>query len=210
MSKMKIYDLTGNEQGAVTVSLDAAPVAAKAYAVSIRRLLQQWRQGTVGCKSRGEVSMSNRKPWKQKGTGRARAGTFRSPLWRKGGVIFGPQPRVREICIPKAQRRLALRSVATQMLQDSRVYCLDAAIAGEAPSTKLARQMLAAVKLSAQKVVVFLSGYDTQSYLSFRNLPNVQIVFFDQPNAFDISSGQSWVVLKQDVEQFNEMVARWN
>ncbi len=65
------------------------------FAIYIRQLLQNWRQGTVGCKGRSDVSFSNRKPWKQKGTGRARAGSARSPLWRGGGVIFGPQPRVR-------------------------------------------------------------------------------------------------------------------
>src|SRR5438105_1375079 len=71
----------------------------------IRSLIQNWRQGTVACKTRGEIAFSNKKPWKQKGTGRARAGSRRSPLWRKGGVIFGPQSRVRTLKVGRAVKQ---------------------------------------------------------------------------------------------------------
>ena len=84
------------------LNLDASQkkVATVAFSTWIRSLLQNWRQGTVGCKGRSDVNRSNKKPWKQKGTGRARAGSARSPLWRGGGVIFGPQPRVRTLTLP--------------------------------------------------------------------------------------------------------------
>lgn len=209
MSTMKVYDTTGKEQSTVAVNLAETMNGATAYAVSIRRLLQQWRQGTVGSKTRGEVAMSNKKPWRQKGTGRARAGTSRSPLWRKGGCIFGPQARTRTIDIPRAQRRLAMRAIGSMMLKENRIHCIDAEVAGDKPSTKTARALLKSMNLADSKVVVFLPLNDTKTYLSFRNMPNVHVVFFDQPNAFDLTSGQNWVVLKRDVEQFNEMVARW-
>ena len=209
MSTIKVYDNTGKEPGPVAVDLAQTLNGATAYAISVRRLLQQWRQGTVGSKSRGEVAMSNKKPWRQKGTGRARAGTSRSPLWRKGGVIFGPQARTRTLDIPRAQRRLAMRAIASMMLENNKIHCVDHELASDKPSTQAARTLLKAVNMAEQKVVVFLPLNDTKTYLSFRNLPNVHVVFFDQPNAFDLTSGKNWIVLKRDIEQFNEMVARW-
>ena len=101
MASIQIYDAQGKAQGMMPLDLDlnkkeTSPVT---FARAIRVLLQNWRQGTVGCKSRGEVAFANRKPWRQKGTGRARVSSLRSPLWRKGGVIFGPQARVRKLFI---------------------------------------------------------------------------------------------------------------
>src|ERR1700683_4830953 len=102
MSKFDIlaYNVQGKSQKMeVDLEIEKREESPKTYATAIRTLIQNWRQGTVGCKDRSEVAYSNRKPWKQKGTGRARAGSLRSPVWRKGGVTFGPQPRVRELSI---------------------------------------------------------------------------------------------------------------
>lgn len=208
--KISVFDPAGKQTGSVNVTL-AQPEqnASMAYAVSVRRLLQQWRQGTVGHKTRGQVSLTNKKPWRQKGTGRARAGSARSPLWRSGGVIFGPTPRTRTINISRKQRQLALRSAMHNVLSSERFYCLDVAFE-QKPSAKAAHSALKSVGLQNDKLVVFLSFDDTQSYLSFRNIPNVHVVFFDQPNVFDLTNGQSWVFLKKDVNLFTDMVAQWN
>lgn len=207
--KISIFDTAGKKTGTVDVAL-AQPEqnASMAYAVSVRRLLQQWRQGTVGHKTRGQVKLTNKKPWRQKGTGRARAGSARSPLWRSGGVVFGPSPRTRTINISRKQRQLALRSAMHNVLSSEHVYCLD--VAFEKPSVKTAYSALKAVGIESKKLVVFMSFNDTQSYLSFRNMPNVHVVFFDQPNVFDLTNGQSWVFLKKDVNLFTDMVAQWN
>jgi len=210
MKNIPLYKSTGEQTGTVDVAC-AQPTdyAASAYAISIRRLLQQWRQGTVGFKSRGEVSFSNKKPWKQKGTGRARAGSSRSPLWRSGGVLFGPCPRVRKIGLSRKQRQLAMGHVLAGALSTDRFYCVDAAFE-QKPSVKGAHTILRSLKIAERKVVLFLAMHDVQTYLSFRNIPNVYVVFYDQPNAFDLSNGQAWLFLKKDLNLFSDMVARWN
>jgi len=210
MKNIAVYKSTGEQAGTIDVACaQPAEYASCAYAVSIRRLLQHWRQGTVGHKTRGEVSFSNRKPWKQKGTGRARAGSPRSPLWRSGGVLFGPCPRVRKIGLSRKQRQLAMGHVVAGALSSGSFYCVDAAF-DHKPSVKNAHSMLRALSLADRKVVLFLAMHDVQTYLSFRNIPNVYVVFYDQPNAFDLSNGQAWLFLKKDLNLFTDMVARWN
>ena len=210
MQKITVYDSTGKKTGTVEVAnTKPEQYTARAYAVSVRGLLQGWRQGTVGHQTRGQVSLTNKKPWRQRGTGRARAGSARSPLWRGGGVVFGPSPRVRTIKISRKQRQLALRASMDTVLSTNNFYCLDLAFADK-PSTKSARAALTAVGVADKKVVLFLPFDDTMSYLSFRNMPNVHVVFFDQPNAFDLTNGQSWVFLKKDENLFKDMVAKWN
>jgi large subunit ribosomal protein L4 len=211
MKEIAVYNNAGSKVGAVEVAVAAQRESARmAYAVSIRSLLQQWRQGTVGFKTRGEVALSGRKPWKQKGTGRARAGTSRSPLWRKGGAVFGPQPRVHKIAISRKQRRLALQQTFAAAVSTDRFFCIDLAFEADKPQVRVAREALKGLNLAAKKVVVFLSFHDTKAYLSFRNMRNVRVVFYDQPNAYDLSNGQNWVFLKKDVNLFTDMVAKWN
>lgn len=213
MNKIAIYDTTGKKTGTIDLALDAVVEKGqgkRAYAVSIRRLLQQWRQGTVGHKTRAEVNMGSKKPWKQKGTGRARASSARSPLWRSGGITHGPQPRVHEIRISRKQRQLGLRTAFAGALAQNNFYCLDVVFDTEKPNTKGARQALTSVGVQDSKVVLFLPFHDTKAYLSFRNIPNVHVIFFDQPNAFDLSNGQSWVFFKKDANLFTDMVAKWN
>jgi len=210
MKNIAVYNSIGEQTGTVEmVCAQPSQYAASAYAISIRRLLQQWRQGTVGFKSRADVSFSNKKPWKQKGTGRARAGSPRSPLWRKGGVVFGPNPRVHGIGLSRKQRQLAMNHVIAGVVSSDRFYCLDMTF-DQKPQVKAAQAMLESLKIANRKVVLFLALHDVQTYLSFRNIPNVYAVFYDQPNAFDLSNGQAWVFLKKDLNLFTDMVAQWN
>ena len=109
----------------VTIELDRKPESPRTFACAIRSLLQNWRQGTVSCKTRGELAFSNKKPWRQKGTGRARVSSIRSPLWRKGGVIFGPQPRTRTLSLHTKQNRLVFNNLFFSMLDNSAIQCLD-------------------------------------------------------------------------------------
>lgn len=209
MNTVAVYDKTGKRVSTVTLALNEVSGSAEhAYACSIRSLMQQWRQGTVGCKTRGEVSLSNRKPFKQKGTGRARAGTFRSPLWRKGGVIFGPQPRVRVLTVARKQRRLALAAGFAGIVAQDAFYVAQATF--EQPRTKDALALLNNLGIAYEKVVLFLSAHDEMTWRSFSNIANVSIVFMDQINAYDLTNGTRWLVLEKDVEDFNANIAKWS
>lgn len=195
-----ILDLTGFEP---------KQVSPRAFAVGIRVLFQNWRQGTVGCKTRGQVAFSNKKPWKQKGTGRARVSSIRSPLWRKGGIIFGPQPRTRMLSVNSQQKKMVMNTLLQTMIERDSVVCLD--IEGlQKPSTKNAQRLLNAAGLTTKKVLLFLAFGDDVAFSSFINIPNVKIIFYDQPNAYDLSSADAWVFLKRDGAFFKEMALRWN
>jgi len=212
MKEIPVFDVQGNKQGVVTLSGDSVEKKRndKAYAVAIHVDRQNARQGTVSCKSRSEVCFSNRKPWKQKGTGRARAGSARSPLWRKGGVIFGPQPRVRTLRMPRNQRQLVLNNLLYERIEHKAIHRCDFVLEGDTPSTKHAQHFLKKAGLLSKKIILFLPVTDTSMSLSFRNIPWVRIVYFDQPNAYDLSSCLSWVYLKKDEQLFKEMVEKWN
>ena len=212
MNQIPVYDSKGKELEKLNIEANFAQDAqvSKAYSCIIRALRQNWRQGTVGCKTRADLAFSNRKPWKQKGTGRARAGSLRSPLWRKGAVLFGPQPRVRELAINKKQNRTVLNEIFADFVKKNNVYGLDFSLQDEKPSTKSAFNVLQNLNLNTKKVVLFLSFNDELLLASFRNLPNVNILCFDQPNAYDISNAQCWVFLKKDVELFKNMVSSWS
>jgi large subunit ribosomal protein L4 len=184
--------------------------SAKSFSTWIRVLMQNWRQGTVGCKDRSEVARSNKKPWKQKGTGRARAGTSRSPLWRGGGVIFGPQPRVKTLRVSQQHKKNVLQDMLFAYLNQGKVGYLNTAFDLQKPSTATAHKTIKACGLDKHKVTLFLSGSDPLTYASFVNLPNVRILFFDQPNAFDLSKGNCWIFLKKDLDMFKGMVSKWS
>lgn len=209
--EITVYDSTGKKATALSLTVDLVKKEMNgiAFSTAIRVLLQNWRQGTVASKSRGEVAFSNRKPWKQKGTGRARAGSPRSPLWRKGGVIFGPQQRVRSLTLNKGQKKLVFNNLFFGMSDNGKLGCLDV-LFDKKPSTKTACSLLKNLDLCNKKVLIFLSKDDDVTYASFRNLPNVNIVYFDHPNAFDLNNADHWLFLKKDSELFNEMVGKWN
>lgn len=179
------------------------------FATAIRVLLQNWRQGTVGCKTRGQLAFSNKKPWRQKGTGRARVSSIRSPLWRKGGVIFGPQMRVRELDMNAQQRRLALNNTFFAMLDKESIKCLDFVLESE-PSTKRAALLLKKLGVEGQRVTLFLPFNDAVSEASFRNIPGVTVVYFDGPNVFHLSNSRQWLFLKRDSDLFKKMVLQWS
>jgi large subunit ribosomal protein L4 len=198
--------LTAQEVG---VSADANVVDAHGFAVYVRALLQNWRQGTVGVKGRSEVAYANRKPWKQKGTGRARAGSARSPLWRGGGICHGPQPRTRTLCLPQGMKKNVLHSLCLDYITRGKVICLDEALSTDKPHTSQAARLLKNAGLTGKKVNVFLPFDDKIAQSSFVNIKNVRVLFFNQPNAFELASAHWWVVQGKDVSAFKEMVSKW-
>lgn len=188
---------------------DRSAVSSLAFAQCIRVLRQNWRQGTVGCKGRADVSFSNKKPWKQKGTGRARAGSARSPLWRGGGIIFGPQARTRTLDVTKTTKQQVFRSLLWKYLDAKNVFSLQWNPVETGPKTAIAFDALKQAGLNGKKIVMFVSAHDFNTHASFSNLPNVQMLLFDQPNAYHLSDGHCWVFLNKDAEAFKGMVSSW-
>ncbi len=187
----------------------ADPSSQMNFAICVRAYLQNWRQGTVGCKDRSEVAFANRKPWKQKGTGRARAGSARSPLWRSGGVTFGPQARVRTLKASRAMKNQALAGLLYGKIEQNKVIAFDFALPADKPSTKHAYNALLQAQLNDRKVILFVTGQDPKFHASFANIPSVKILLFDQPNVYDLADGDCWLFLKNDIEAFKEMVNKW-
>ncbi len=142
----------------------------------VRALLANKRQGTASTKGRSEVSGGGRKPWRQKGTGRARAGTIRSPLWRGGGIVFGPKPRDYSYSVPKKVRRSALRSVLTAKLRESKLLVVDR-FNLEKPKTKEMYKILKGLTGSEEPSALLALGDWTESvWRSARNIPGVGVV----------------------------------
>ncbi len=179
------------------------------FSMWIRSLLQNWRQGTVGVKGRSDVDRSTKKPWKQKGTGRARAGSARSPIWRGGGVTFGPQARTKTLTVPRLLKKQVLTQMLVDRIADKKIAIADWTLESDAPKTAKAIELLRSLSLQDKKVTLFLPLGDLIHYGSFSNIPTVQVLFFDQPNAYDLASSQYWLVLKKDMDAFKGMVKQW-
>jgi large subunit ribosomal protein L4 len=188
-------------------SLSRSPVT---FATAVRVRLQNGRQGTVACKGRSDVNKTTKKPFKQKGTGRARAGAASSPLWRGGGVTFGPQPRTRQLKISRKASRFALQQLFWQRIDGERVVSLEIAWPDDAPKTAVARQAIRGAGLAGQRLTVFVASHDYRAQASFANIAGVQVLFYDQPNVYDLSTGAYWVFLRQDGELFKNMVGTWS
>ena len=159
--------------------------------------LANQRQGTHDTRTRSEVSGGNQKPWRQKGTGRARQGSTRAPHWRHGGVAFGPHPRDYRLGIPKKVRQLAKKSALNQRAQEGRLMVVDP-LAFEKPKTKALVELLGKLGVAEQKVLLLTASDDAARaanvYLSGRNLPAVQVLRFADATAYEILWSDAVVV----------------
>lgn len=195
MAKVQVLNASG--QAAGEVELPAAvfsyPVKGHLIYESVVQHRAAVRRGTAATKTRGEVSGSNRKPWRQKGTGRARAGATRSPLWKKGGTTFGPQPRDYSYEMPRQARRGALKSALALRQGEERILVLDEISLAE-PKTKAAAQWLASLKLDS--AVIVDSRENKNLFLALRNIPKVKAVDAAGLSAFDVI-GHTWLVFSR-------------
>ena len=158
------------------------------------------RQGTHATKTRGMVSGGGKKPWKQKGTGRARQGSIRAPQWYHGGTVFGPQPRDYSQRTPKKMKAAALRYVLSDRANAGRVVVVDFGVT-DTPSTKAAIAALTPVTENKFTTVVF-SRDNVNEWLSVRNIPTVHPIFADQLNTYDVVTAQYVVFTKEGLEAF--------
>jgi large subunit ribosomal protein L4 len=159
------------------------------------------RQGTASVKSRGEVAGGGRKPYKQKGTGRARQGSIRAPQFTGGGVVHGPVPRDYSQRTPKKMKAAALRGALSDRARDGRVHVIEAFISGEKPSTKTATATLRKATEST-KVLVVLSSLDELNWISLRNEPTVHLIEAGQLNTYDVLVADEVVFTKDALDEF--------
>ena len=163
------------------------------------------RQGTHAVKNRSAVRGGGRKPWRQKGTGRARQGSIRSPQWRGGGVVFGPTPRSYSYKLPKKVRRLAIKSVLSEKVAENKLVVVEG-LTFDAPKTKEFKQVLANLSVDT-KVLVVLEGGNDFAALSGRNLPNVSIVESNNVSVLDVVAADKLLVTKTALTQIEEVLA---
>ena len=164
------------------------------------------RQGTHSTKNRHEVSGGGRKPWRQKGTGRARQGSIRAAQWTGGGVVFGPTPRDHSKRINKKMVKLAMRSVLSGKVADSELVLVDA-LSFEKPSTKQAKAVLDALGVSGKRVTVVIPDDDVNSYLSFRNLEKVNCIAVSEANTRNLIDNGALVMTTDIAKQLEEVLA---
>ncbi|SEC20201.1 50S ribosomal protein L4 [Paenibacillus sp. GP183] len=208
MPKVALYNVTGAQVGEVELSDAVFGIEPHVHAIHEAVLLQQasLRQGTHKTKGRSEVRGGGRKPWKQKGTGRARQGSIRSPQWKGGGTVFGPTPRSYGYKLPRKVRRLAIRSALSSKVIENEVIVLDQ-LTLNAPKTKEFAAILSNLKVASKALVVGLT-LDENVALSARNIPGVKFVAADGISVLDVMLHDKLIITKDAVQKVEEVLAQ--
>lgn len=207
MPKVALYNVNGKQVGDIDLKDDifgAEINEAILHDVVIMQLANR-RQGTADTKTRAEVSGGGKKPWRQKGTGRARAGSSRSPIWRTGGIVFGPHPRSYKYNMPKKIRRLAIKSALSSKVQNGSIIVLDE-LTLQQPKTKEMVEILNNLNID-RKALVVTAGVDTNVVKSARNIPGVTPTFASGLNVYDILNHDKLVITKDAVSKVEEVLA---
>lgn len=206
MPKVDILNIKGEKVDEMTLDdaiFGIKPNEAVVHQVVVA-LLANKRQGTQSAKTRSEVRGGGRKPWRQKGTGRARAGSIRSPLWKGGGVIFAPKPRDYSKKINKKMNRLAMKSVFSSKVQENELYILDE-LNMDTPKTKEMVSILG--NLKSNKALIVLEKNDENIYKSARNIPGVEVATVETINVYDMLKYYDLILTKKAVEKIEEVYA---
>ncbi|EHI97129.1 MULTISPECIES: 50S ribosomal protein L4 [unclassified Clostridium] len=194
----KVADMELNE------SVFAAEVNEYALHQVVVALLANKRQGTQSTKTRSEVRGGGIKPWRQKGTGRARQGSIRAPQWIKGGIVFAPKPRDYRVSVPKSMRKVAMKSALTSKVQDNQMIVLDS-LNFEAPKTKNVVEMLKA--LEANKALIITAESNEVVYKSARNIQGISIIPANNINVYDLLKYEKLIITKDAVSKIEEVYA---
>ena len=207
MSKLSVLDMAGKKAGSIELndSIFAIEPNMSAMHLVVVGYLANQRQGTQSTKTRSEVSGGGKKPWRQKGTGRARQGSTRAPQWYHGGIALGPKPRTYGISINKKVRRLAMKSALSSKVAADEMIVLDS-IKLDAIKTKEMAKMFAALEIS-KKVLVVLPENNEVIYKSIRNIEGAKVSTVNTLNVYDILNCDSLVVLKDSVTKIEEVYA---
>lgn len=206
MSKLSVLDMTGKNAGSIELndSIFAIEPNMSAMHLVVVGYLANQRQGTQSTKTRSEVSGGGKKPWRQKGTGRARQGSTRAPQWTGGGVVFAPVPRDYSFKLNKKEKRAALKSALTSRVQNNKLIVVDELKFDEI-KTKKFQAVLDNLKVS--KALVVLADNDEKVVMSARNIPAVKTALTSTINVYDILKGDTVILTKDAVAKIEEVYA---
>ena len=204
MTKLSINNLKGKKVSDITLNSEVFGIEVNELAMKkmVRLQLNASRQGTAKVKTRSEVSGGGRKPWKQKGTGRARQGSIRAAQWRKGGIVFGPTPRDYSFKINRKERVLALKSALVNKLNEKKLMVIDN-LKLDNFKTKTGVELLNNLKLDGK--VLFVASEEAENlYMATRNLNNVLVLFPDEINVYDILNADYVVFDEASIKMVEE------
>ncbi|KXB53309.1 50S ribosomal protein L4 [Umbribacter vaginalis] len=207
MTKIEIKDAAGKADG--SVELNPAVFAIEPNVPVMHQVVRSqrasWRQGTHNTRTRGEVSGGGKKPWKQKGTGRARQGSIRSPQWCGGAVVWGPHPRSYAFSVNKKEVKLAMRSVLSAKLADQQLFVVSN-FDFDTPSTKAAIAALRALGVEGRATVV-IGNEDVNAFLSFRNVPKVNILPVAEANTYELLDNKALIFTAEALKRIEEVLS---
>jgi len=206
MPKVPVYNVKGEQVGEIELkdSVFGVPVNVAVMHQAVVNYLANQRQGTHSTKTRGEVRGGGRKPWRQKGTGRARQGSIRAPQWIKGGVVFGPKPRDYSYKLPKKVKRLALKSALSSKVRDNEIIVLDE-FKLEQPKTKKVAELLK--NFNAKSALIVVPQGEKNVELSARNMPNAKALYANLLNTYDVLKYEKFIITKDAVAIVEEVFA---
>ncbi len=206
--EIKLFDKTGKETGKVKLNdrIFKQDVNKPLLWENITALLKNQRKGLASTKNKTEVRGGGKKPYRQKGTGWARAGTIRSPIWRGGGVVFGPKPRDYSVRMPKKKKFKALLSSLSVMVQESRIMVIEN-LDLEVPKTKNLAGILKSINLSNTKTLVGVDALSKNLKLAGRNIPYVTLKRVADINCLDVLSAEYLLVTKKGIEKLEKRCA---
>ena len=207
MPKVAVYDMQGTQVGDIDLNDKVFGIQPNVAVMHqfVKMQLANKRVGNASTKTRAEVRGGGKKPWKQKGTGRARVGSSRNPVWRGGGIAFGPKPRDYSYTLPRKVRRLALKSALSSKVLDSNVIVVDFLTFDE-PKTKLMAATLGLLNASKKTLVVTADG-EVNVYKSARNIPGVKPLKADYIIVYDILKYETLLMTKGAVARLEEVFA---
>ena len=205
MSKLAIYNIDGEKVGELELLKEVFDVEIKEYAVHqvVVAQLANKRQGTQSAKTRAEVSGGGKKPWRQKGTGRARHGSIRSPQWIHGGVVFAPKPRDYRMNISKTLRKVAIKSVLTSKVREDNMLVLND-ISFDAPKTKNMVKVLNNLNVDS-KLLLVTENVNKNVYRSSTNLQDVKVIPVNNINVYDLLRYEKLIITQGAVKRLEEV-----
>ncbi len=201
MVEAVVYSQEGKERGKFVLSdaLFGIPMNEPLVYEYVKNFLANQRQGTSKTKTRAEVSGGTKKPWRQKGTGRARSGDNSSPIWVRGGKAFGPVPRDYYSLLPVKKRRGALICALSAKAKDKKVYVLEDFTISE-PKTKVVVSLLRSMALTGRKNLFIVDAFDKNLFLAVRNIKNTNILKVSQVNAYEVLNAENVLITKKALE----------
>jgi len=207
MPKVALYDINGSQVGDIELNDAIFGIEMNNHAMyeAVKNYLANQRQGTQSAKTRAEVRGGGRKPWRQKGTGRARQGSIRAPQWKGGGVVFAPKPRDYSYSIPKKVKRLALKSALTSKVVDNEIIVLDS-LTLEQAKTKEMVKVLSNLKANKKSLIV-IPERDENVIRAASNIPGVKTAYVNTINVYDILNCDSFIITKDAVNKVEEVYA---